>query len=56
MAFFLAINDDTPAARDQVQRQVLGKGLEAAVRGRHAARAQDAQRARCGVRAHRDAA
>jgi hypothetical protein len=26
------------------------------VRGRHAARAQDAQRARCGVRAHRDAA
>jgi hypothetical protein len=45
-AVLLAVHGDPPAARHQVQRQALGKGLEAAVGGRHAARAQDASRRR----------
>ena len=45
----LAINRDAPAALDQEQRQLLGEALEAAMRGRHAARSKD-QHTRCVMR------
>ncbi len=42
VAIFLAIDDDFPAFGDQVQRKVLGEGLEATVGGGDAADAEDA--------------
>jgi hypothetical protein len=39
----LAIDDDTPAALREVERQALGKGFKTAVRGGHAANAENAK-------------
>ena len=44
LSFLLAVHDDPPAAGDQIQRQALGKGLEAAMGSRNASGTEDAKR------------